>query len=285
MSKSKKQTSAYDVFSAVDALVSKPVLGSDGAASWQEFKAGTKDKSRGVAPHLPLKKTDKLAGVRSIEDERKQEQRIREMNDERPMGSGYTVFKRKNTQETAAERKRRKRIQERSRPDDKLYFIKSDTFVGWKEDYIFTTRDGSTGYYWDGMDSLKQLNADEHAATDVGSTKDPDKPASSKKKKSKDKISQDSHKQLESSATCPELPEGWASAIDPTTGKTYYYNLTLNKTMWDIPNNDKNEKQTKKSGDVHEVLPQGWEMAKDPSTGMTYFYNRLLNKTSWERPE
>mmetsp|Transcript_16200 Transcript_16200/g.30632 ORF Transcript_16200/g.30632 Transcript_16200/m.30632 type:complete len:286 (-) Transcript_16200:2028-2885(-) len=285
MPTSDKKASAYDAFSAVDAMVSKPVLGSDGAASWQEFKAGSKDKSRGVAPHLPLKKTDKLSGIKCIEDERRQEQRIREMYDERPMGSGYTLFKRKNTQEDASERKRRKRILERKRPDDQLYFIKSDTFVGWKEDYVFTTRDGNTGYYWDGMDSLKRINVDEDAGIDVNNKKHLDKPSSSKKKKSKDKITKFSQKEMDSSRKYQQLPEGWSSATDPRTGKTYYYNFALNKTMWDVPKTDDNENETKTSVDADRLLPQGWEMAKDPSTGMTYFYNRVLNKTSWEHPE
>ena len=41
MSDSKKD-SAYTVFNAVDARVSKPVLGSDGAAAWQNFRSDTK---------------------------------------------------------------------------------------------------------------------------------------------------------------------------------------------------------------------------------------------------
>lgn len=285
MNTSKKKTSAYDAFSAVDALVSKAVLGSDGAASWQEFKSSTKDKSRGIAPHLPLKKTDKLSGVKSIEDERRQEQRIREMNDEMPMGSGYTVFKRKNTQEDAAERKRRKRITERKRPDDKVYFMKSDTFAGWKEDYIFTTRNGNTGYYWDGMDSVKTLNAEEQdTITGVEDKKDPEKPALSKKKKAKGKNKEYPQDHLESSTNAPQLPEGWASAIDPTTGRLYYYNVVLSKTVWDLPKIDGDEHETKRS-DAEKSLPQGWEMAKDPSTGRPYFNNRSLNITSWKRPE
>ena len=65
-------SSAYDAFSTVDSLVSKPIMGSDGAASWQQFQSESKSKSnsigslsqssrslyqsRGAAPHLPLKR-------------------------------------------------------------------------------------------------------------------------------------------------------------------------------------------------------------------------------------
>jgi len=49
-------------------------------------------------------------------------------------------------------------VVERVRPDGTNYFIKADTFDGWKEDYVFTTKAGrGTGYFWDGMDSVKKL--------------------------------------------------------------------------------------------------------------------------------
>jgi len=47
---------------------------------------------------------------------------------------------------------------ERVRPEGATYFIKAETFDGWKEDYVFTTKKGrGTGYFWDGMDSVKKL--------------------------------------------------------------------------------------------------------------------------------
>ena len=33
----------------------------------------------------------------------------------------------------------------------------------------------------------------------------------------------------------PPLPEGWSSGKDPTSGVTYYYNPTINKTQWERP--------------------------------------------------
>lgn len=36
-------------------------------------------------------------------------------------------------------------------------------------------------------------------------------------------------------AAPPELPEGWSSGKDPTTGVTYYYNASTKETQWTVP--------------------------------------------------
>jgi len=191
-----QKKSSYTVFSEIDALVSKPVLGSDGAASWQEFQkqsVSSNDgggeggggystsliaRSRGTAPHMPVKRADRLgSGFHSIADERAHETKVREEAGDASLGSGYTVFKRrrgKDEDAAQAEEKRTKMIVERVRPEGAIYFIKADTFDGWKEDYVFTTKVGrGSGYYWDGMDSAKKLlltgdnNADDDAYTNA----------------------------------------------------------------------------------------------------------------------
>ena len=288
-----RKPTAYDAFSTVDSLVSKPVMGSDGAASWQKFQASTKSKqtkSRNVAPHIPLKRTDKLTGMKSIEEERKNEENLRKIGGDRKMGGGYTLFKRKgHDRDEIADRKRLKMVEERKKPEDKKYFIKAATFAGWKEDYVFTTRERGTGYYWDGMDSVKRLVKGNSMSTSSVATDTIDgageaaqvSKESKKKKKKKDKKAK-----MDSSAT-QSLPNGWAEALDPTSGRTYYYNVSLNKTVWERPTNEKTE-----SGDVKgdiisdggKPLENGWEEAKDPTTGKIYYFNRSLNKTTWERP-
>ena len=38
-----------------------------------------------------------------------------------------------------------------------------------------------------------------------------------------------------SDAPTPPLPPGWASAVDPASGRTFYYNATTNQTQWELP--------------------------------------------------
>mmetsp|Transcript_28277 Transcript_28277/g.43330 ORF Transcript_28277/g.43330 Transcript_28277/m.43330 type:complete len:275 (-) Transcript_28277:609-1433(-) len=271
--------------------------------------------SRGTAPHMPLKRSDKLSGMMSIEAERKNERSIRKSYGDDDMGSGYTTFKRRQDKDEIAARKRRKLIEERRRPDDVKYFFKTDsgTFEGWKEDYVFTTKDRGTGYYWDGMDSVKKLSADEDVTSTTTSTntsiigsakldngennkEDKTKGVKDKKKKKKKEKSKKKRKN-------GKLPSGWEETIDPFTAKLYFFNRKLNKTVWDRPTSDDefsigedtaNEKGSepngtrkiindKSSGD--DSLPEGWQAAKDPSTGKEYYYHVESNETVWDRPQ
>jgi hypothetical protein len=80
------------------------------------------------------------------------------------------------------------------------YFLKveSGTFEGYKFDYVFTTRDNGTGYYWDGLDSSRQLqgngddnetrtHADGTAESTVTDTNDETIPNNTTKKPKKKK--------------------------------------------------------------------------------------------------
>jgi hypothetical protein len=288
-----RKTSSYDAFAVVDSMVSKPVLGSDGAASWQEFQSNHKSRgasSRGVAPHLPMKRSDKLSGMKSMQEERNNEQKIRKDTGDRGMYGGYTVFKRKNTLEEAAEKKKRKLIHERKRPDDQTYYIKADIFQEWKQDYVFTTRDGRTGYYWDGMDSIKKLNGhDPNPHTTSTNNNDEALIVEAKSKLSKKKKKKEKKCKMLDNAVNPvgsgfDLPSGWEAAMDPSSGNTYYYNVELNKTLWEKPTHEGVCSEAENKDSTTMSLAEGWEVAKDPSSGKEYFYNRSLNKTSWERP-
>jgi len=179
--KSKSSTSSFDAFTLVDEAVKKPVFGSDAAASWQDFRKNNVGaiRSEGVAPHMPIKRADRVGlGFKSIQEEREHEKGVRSSYGHADLGSGYTEFKKKNndgekhvsassnsTVVGGAKRKLdssyyneasyldplkcgRLAIDFRERPDDVAYFIKSDTFTGWKNDYIFGTRHRGTGYYW-----------------------------------------------------------------------------------------------------------------------------------------
>jgi FtsZ-interacting cell division protein YlmF len=269
---SKEKPNAYSAFSSIDGLVSKPVMGSDGAASWQEFsKKSSTYKSRGVAPHAPLHKTDRITGMKSMVDERKNEEKSRQEYGDAPMGSGYTVFKRKQDKSDLESKKRTKIIMEKTRPDNVKYFIPSASFSGWKEDYVFTTRDRGTGYYWDGTDSLQKLlkeeeGRDKYDQSQHENVESPEKP----KKKKKDKTTQ----KTVSSTHEDALPEGWELATD-SLGNVYFFNRSLNKSSWERPT----------TKDEESFLPEGWNEGKDPVTGRTYYYNHSKNETTWEKPK
>lgn len=225
---------------------------------------------------------------------------------------GYTVFKRKNEAEEAAARKKRKQIENRIRPDDKKYFIPAETFEGSKFDYVFTTRDRGTGYYWDGMDSVKKLNgtgdfpedteAKESEDNAVGKEEKPKK----KKKKKRQKapvIVDDPNNPMEQVAeairrrnealNAPpgallDLPSGWEVAADPSSKKTYYYCRATGERQWEKPTAPPTCTGSATAAGVNTTdtvvpLPEGWSVAKDASTGKEYFYH-TNGETKWERP-
>lgn len=306
---SDKSLSSMGAFSKVDDLVSKPVLGSDGAASWQEFRKDHKQQYRpSVAPKAPLKKADKLGtGLSSWEDEQRHEDQIRKVAGDAATGAGYTQFKQKNNAEEAQERKRMKMVESRTRPDDKDYFIPGKTFSGWKFDYVFTTRPNyGTGYYWDGMDSIKKLRGEElpeeqpakkakvHDNDQKNDTNyaDVEKPKKKKRKKLQGPvIVNDPTNPLEQIAAViqkrqqlltgqdPTLQQGWEVAKDPFTGKPYYFNRATGEQTWEKPTADPD------AGKDDAPLPEGWEAVTDKSTGKVYYFNRSSGERSWEKPQ
>ena len=308
-----KGQASYDAFAKVDDIVSKPVLGSDGAKSWQAFQRDTKTSHRtSVAPKAPLKKADKLnTGFSSWEEERRHEDRVRSEAGHSKTGTGYTSFKNKNSAEEAAERKRIKQIEGRIRPDDQEYFIPSKEFKGWKFNYIFTTRPdrSGTGYYWDGMDSIKELRGElkrdkpsKATPTETSSTSQEkqhqEEPKRKKQKKNKNKVGpmivNNPNNPLEQVAAIIQkrnqstvtadatATTTWETAVDPSSGRQYYFCRATGERSWTKPveTGKKNQEQQPNTKE----LPQGWKSALDSGTGKTYYYNEK-GETRWERPD
>ena len=86
-----------DAFSKVDDMVSKPVLGSDGAKAWQEFaKKNPSRAATSAAPTAPLKAQERAMGYTSWSDERTDEIKRREEEGKVSLEqAGYTHFKRR----------------------------------------------------------------------------------------------------------------------------------------------------------------------------------------------
>jgi hypothetical protein len=270
-----------------------------------------------VAPKAPLKKADRLGtGFTSWEEEKSHEERVRKDAGHANSGEGYTVFKKKNNAEEAAERKRKARIEARIRPDDQDYFIPSKVFEGWKFDYIFTTRNNGTGYYWDGMDSIKkesgELKVDPRGldklqgVTSSGSTSKAvdDKPKKKKRKKNTGPVMlHDPNNPLEQVQAIllerrnkmiggmmgfTDLPSGWETSHDPVSHKPYYFNRATGERSWEKPKQlnsaivDASISMTETKEEA-EMLPEGWKSALDSASGKTYYYHEN-GETSWEKP-
>ena len=302
--------SSFDAFAKVDSIVSKPVLGSDGAASWQEFRKDVKGSRPSTAPKAPLKKLDRLgAGFTSWEDERSHEVQVRKKAGHAETGAGYTTFKKKNSAEEAAERKRIKTIEAKIRPEEKDYFIRAPTFQGWKFDYIFTTRpDRGTGYFWDGSDSIKKLRGDlpeEQSSSSPNDQKkregsenarlDDDndlKPKKKKKKKSDGPvIISDPNNPMEQVGAIlqrrnqmfgvvGDLPAGWEATRDHGTGETYYFNRGTGERSWTKPDAPVSQGTI---ADTDKPFPEGWNAAVDTTSGKTYYFH-TNGQTQWDRP-
>jgi hypothetical protein len=285
--------SSFSAFNAVDESVAKPVLGSDGAARWQDFKGKTKLGTKfSVAPAMPLKKLDRALGTKSIRDEQDNEARIRREAGDREAGAGYTVFKRKTDAEEVAERKRAKLVMDRVRPDDTPYFLEAASFEGYKFDYVFTTRDTrGTGYYWDGMDSLrKELGqSPTYAATESGNDEEMTKKCKSKKKKKKirepdsmpvidefnpmEQVAQAMLRRKQAMDAPPSCLLGFSNTIaDAATlgADSSALELVANKAHQPLE---------------PELVTAGWETAKDPNSGKIYYFRRSTNERSWKKPD
>ena len=294
-------STAYDAFAAVDELVAKPVLGSDGAALWQAFgqqqqqSASHHHRRKQAAPKAPLKAADRAAGFQNWDDERKQEEQERQKAGHKSLQeSGYTAFKKKGN--TNEDDKPIDWTAKRKRPEHVTYYVAAELFEGSKFDYVFTTRDRGTGYYWDGMDSLKQragisvprssFAIDTNAATEQEENEAEEPEISQKKKKKKSKrtapmIRDDPTNPLEQVAAALQrkLQSDWKTAIDPATGKTYHYNANTGERSWDPPSLG-NTLATSTTP----TLPAGWQAVPDATSGNEYYYHTETKQTQWERP-
>jgi len=290
--------SSFSVLNDVDEQTSNTVLGSDGAARWQDFRSSSKIKATtSVAPAIPLKKLDRALGTKSISEERAIEAKIRKDAGDRELDAGYTEFKRKSDHEEIAAQKKRKLILDRVRPDDAPYFFPVETFEGSKFDYVFTTQSRGTGYYWDGWDSMKREleggksdSVKDTMDTIVAGNHEPDNnkqnnkanPKVKKKKKRKLKetiIESDEWNPLEQVAQALRRKQTALNAAAPTRrrevsvsdavalGASSNLNSTVKETLAESEN-----------------LPSGWESAKDPNSGKTYYFCRTTAERSWTKP-
>ena len=285
--------SSFSVLNDVDEQTSKTILGSDGAARWQDFRSGSKIKAKtSVAPAIPLKKLDRALGTKSISDERATEAKIRKDAGDRELHAGYTEFQRKNDHEEIAAQKKRKLIVDRVRPDDAPYFFPAETFEGFKFDYVFTTKSRGTGYYWDGWDSMKrELGEDKPDANNdtsntlVTAEDDQVKPKVKKKKKKKRKLQEtiiesDEMNPMEQVNIALRRKQAALNASAPTQRRE----VSVSDAVALGASSNELKSTAKEALTESEALPSGWECAKDPSSGKTYYFCRTTAERSWTKP-
>jgi len=308
-SRGPSRPSSYDAFASVDSRVAKPVLGSDNAAEWQSFRkdagpsgVGRSGTATGAAPVVPIKRSDRLgSGFATREEEIRNERLVREGAGDAAVGSGYTSFKKKVDKKEIATKKRARLVAERVRPDDKAYFHSSETFDTWREDYVFTTRDRGTGYYWDGMDSVKKqlglagkADGDHGQPSEMGeeidSTQRPQKKRKKKKKKRKETDDgnpepssvgdEDAMNPMEQVAQAlrrrneaMRFPPGTSTvAQDAATDIAGLTGAGLGAG-------------TGGASEEQRLAAGGWEKALDPGTGMLYFFKRSSGERRWDDPK
>jgi hypothetical protein len=282
-----------DAFGKVDDLVAKPVLGSDGAKAWQDFasRPGSRPGSRpsmsngasSKAPRAPLKRQDRAMGYTSWQDEKLRAGDAAQ--DKSSSAGGYTHFKKKGQEAgedaNGLSRKQRKAIVDRVRPDKEPYYIKSESFAGSKFNYVFSTREGyGTGYFWDGTDGLRSLeagtNTSSTSVTTTTATRSngddtvknvaaPDEPLKKKRKKK--------------SQTAPTM------AHDPSH--------PLEQVAAALAQRRQQQQQQNQQPHLHQTLsvthsttlPEGWQAAQDPTTGQTYYYQAVTGERTWTKPQ
>jgi hypothetical protein len=70
----------------------------------------------------------------------------------------------------------------------------------------------------------------------------------------------------------------WKATVDPSSGRTYYYNKVTQVTSWDVPEGF-NEKGDSTADDA-----ANWKATVDPASGRTYYYNKVTQVTAWDAP-
>jgi hypothetical protein len=306
-----------DTSAVVDKYVSKPILGSDGAAAWLQFRTAstshshshsnnsTNNQSKGTSPLAPLSLSDRKAGFVSWQAEREHEIRARHdpsRSEENVLGYGYTNFRHKEDKNHAPLTKKRKHaVLNRIRPEDVPYFISATVGTEHKFDYVFDTRSTyGTGYYWDGTDSQKkiQLQAigkgqvtdvfDDYLTTNypksieiskIALSLDAENNACKKMKRKREDNMKSTSETKSIDVDDTYNPRAQIAALHYRQHQ--HKHLQLGQLQMLDPRPQSSVSLNSNSC----PLPVNWETALDPQQMKYYYYNIKTHEVTWEFPQ
>ena len=98
--------------------------------------------------------------------------------------------------------------------------------------------------------------------------------------------------QAQTQTQTQDLPAGWTSAIDQSSGTTYYCNTQTGECQWDTPAQHAQQDQAPAQQDhAQQVqaqepweMPAGWTSAVDQASGTTYYCEVETGQCQWEQP-
>ena len=285
-----------EAFRKVDDLVSKPILGSDGAQAWQSFaeseqgnraqkqkqqqRIGSSSSSAAAsgAPQAPLKAQERAMGYQTWQDEQRDEAKRRNDGTGGTKTTGtptYTHFKQKQPQPHQKKRKNDPRGDLHQEKNE----IDNDDHDGDRK--ITSATDAAT----DDAATDAAATAKDHEGDHNVDVVDHDGTAIMKRNKSKRNKSKTTQKPIilhdpmhpleQVSAAMMMIQQQQlqhqsqqrASTTTTTTTSTSTRNHVVGRD--DAPN---------------DALPDGWKCTTDPNTGEVYYYQSITGQTSWTKP-
>lgn len=297
-----------------DLSYSKPIYGSAGANSWQQWQSTSEHQKSAPSlastsalralPSFPMKRGEK----ETFEAEREREAHARREAGHAPLNSGYTTFLKRGADggdadvrgDSAVAAAATTKLLTKRVDDDSVVkqseaaattsmplFIPSSTYEGSKSSFIFTTRDALTGYYHDASTS---------STASIPLPDSTPAPAPAKKVKTAKNVVRATLGVPPGPSSSSPLPLTSAAASSssnpPASDVDEADRIELERHGWSIGVSTSGEtyyynklNETSWSHPLRKnAKPEGlWKEAKTP-LGETYYFHTLTNETSWEKP-
>eukprot|EP00934_Nitzschia_sp_Nitz4_P009250 Nitzschia sp. Nitz4//scaffold235_size30605//27448//30045//NITZ4_007982-RA/size30605-processed-gene-0.82-mRNA-1//-1//CDS//3329543474//9240//frame0 len=77
----------------------------------------------------------------------------------------------------------------------------------------------------------------------------------------------------------------WKAAVDPNTGRTYWYHRETRESTFDAPPEELRVKPKPKSAAAGKKAKPLWKAVVDKNSGRTYYYHKKTRETTWTMPD